>query len=78
MVTPTEKLAQDIKGFMRDRGWGVQDLAAASNVSEARVTSRLTGLSDFRLSEIYAFADAFGVDAGGLVESAHDAEAMAA
>lgn len=67
MVTDNERLAQAIKLHMRDRNWNLADLAAVSGIPPRRLSERLTGLTDYKLSEMSALAEAFGVTLHELV-----------
>ena len=70
MVTHTEQMAQSIKEQMKIRKWDIPDLSVASNIPPRRLAERLTGLTDFHLSELSGLADAFGLTLSQLVESA--------
>lgn len=60
MATTTEQMAQAIKEQMQMRHWTLVDLSAASGIPPKRLTERLTGLTEFQLSELSKLATAFG------------------
>lgn len=69
MGSHTEMMARSIKEQMRSRSWSIADLAVASGIPPKRLAERLTGLTDFHLSEMSALADAFGITLPDLIQS---------